>query len=258
MYYDELKKLNYSGEGTVYWAKNISGTEEVFPTKEDRDKYIKLKTHTNPRDEKVPSKRGEIYKNIALILAQKGKNAEAKTAIKDARLANPDDTSLIITEANLYLQEKDIPTYKALIKEVLEKNPNNSELLFNLGVLAFDNKEYGDAEKYYLKAIELNPKYGNAYLNLAILKLDPEQGLIEQMNKLGTTPAENKKYDVLKQKRLDVFNSSIPYLEKAVELNPENYDAAATLLNVYKALEMTDKAKPLKEKVLELEARQKK
>ncbi|MDI1255732.1 MAG: tetratricopeptide repeat protein [Flavobacterium sp.] len=259
-YYDELKKINYSGEGMAYWAVNAaSGIEEVFNSKSERDNYVKLvKTHTNPRDEKIPSKRGEIFKNIALILVQKGKKDEAKAAIKEARANNPEDTSLMIEEANLYLQEKDFTTYKAIIKEILEKNPNNAELVFNLGVLAFNNKEIVDAEKYYLKAIELDPKYANAYLNLAILKLEPEQGLIDQMNKLGTSAAENKKYDALKEQRLNVFKSAIPYLEKAVELNPNNYEAAATLLNVYKALEMTDKAKPLKEKVLELEARQKK
>ena len=74
------------------------------------------------------------------------------------------------------------------------------------------------------------------------------------MNKLGTTPAENKKYEVLKKQRLEIFNSAIPYLEKAVQLDPKNYEAAKTLLNVYNALQITDKAAPLKAKVKEMEA----
>ncbi|MGK4568012.1 tetratricopeptide repeat protein [Flavobacterium sp. 3HN19-14] len=256
-YYDELKKINYSGEGTAYYAVNVAnGVEEFFNNKADRDRFVKLGSHKSPRDEKIPSRRGEIYKNIALILVQKGKNAEAKAAIKEARTNNPQDTSLMITEANLYLQEKDLTTYKSLINEILAQNPNNAELVFNLGVLAYQNKEMAEAEKYYLKAIELDPNYGNAYLNLAILKLDPEEGLINQMNALGTSAAENKKYEVLKTQRLNVFKSAIPYLEKAVELNADNFEAASTLLNVYKALEMTDKAKPLKEKVDALKAKQ--
>jgi hypothetical protein len=32
---------------------------------------VKLGTHEKPRTEAIPSKRGEIYKNIALILVQK-------------------------------------------------------------------------------------------------------------------------------------------------------------------------------------------
>jgi tetratricopeptide (TPR) repeat protein len=122
-------------------------------------------------------------------------------------------------------------------------------LVFNLGVISYNNNEKVDAEKYYKRAIEIDPKYANAYLNLAILKLEPEKGLIDKMNKLGTSPADNKKYEVLKKQREDVFKSVIPYLEKAVELNDKNADVNKTLLNVYSALDMTDKAKALKLKM---------
>lgn len=256
-YYDELKKVNYSGEGTIFWAKNMaSGTEESFPTKADRDRYIALKTHGEARDEKLPSKRGEIYKNIALIYVQKGKVDEAKAAVAEARRLNPDDTSLILTEADLYLKAKDYATYEKLVNEALQKNPNDTNLIYNLGVISGQSGKPADAEKYYKKVIEIDPKYTNAYLNLAILKLDPEKSLIDQMNKLGTSAADNKKYEVLKKQRLDVFTSAIPYLEKAVELDSQNYEAARTLLNVYNALEITDKAKALKVKVREMEATQ--
>ncbi len=257
-YYNELNKLNYSGEKTVYWAKNLaSGKEESFPTKADRDNYVSLKTHTEARDEKLPSKRGEIYKNIALIYVQKDKVEDAKKAIQDAKKANPDDSSLLLTEANLYLQTNDFATYEKLIKEVILKNPTNADLYYNLGVISYNNKKFEDAEKHYLKAIELDPKHANAYLNLSILKLAPEKVIIDKMNKLGTSAADTKKYDVLKKQREDVFKSVIPYLEKAHELEDKNLEVAKTLLNVYNALEIMDKAKVLKAKVKEIEASKK-
>jgi tetratricopeptide (TPR) repeat protein len=115
-YYNELIALNYSGEGTAYWAKNIaSGKEEYFNSKSDRDRFFALKTHNTPRDEKIPSKRGEIYKNIVYIYTQKGKIEEAKKAVVEAKKNNPQDTSLLLTEANLYLETKDFITYKKLI-----------------------------------------------------------------------------------------------------------------------------------------------
>jgi len=246
-FYNELIVLNYSGEGTAYWAKNIaSGKEEYFNSKSDRDRFFALKTHDSPRDEKIPSKRGEIYKNIVYIYTQKGKIEEAKKAVVEAKKSNPQDTSLLLTEANLYLETKDFTTYKKLITEVLEKNPTNADLVFNLGVISYNNKDLVDAEKYYKRAIEIDPKYSNAYLNLAILKLDAEKSLINQMNKLGTSPAENKKYEVLKKQREDVFKSVIPYLEKVVEFDENNENVLKTLLNVYNALEMKDKSKALK------------
>ena len=245
--YDELKTLNYSGKGTSYLAVNkLSGQEDVFATAQERDRMVKLGTHEKPKTEVVPSKRGEIYKNIALILVQKGKTEEAKKAIAAARIANPDDASLTLTEANLYLDTKDFAMYKKLIDEVLAKNPNDADLTFNLGVISANAKNFVDAEKYYKRAIEIRPDYINAYLNLAILKLDGDKVIFEEMNKLTNSEKDNKRYLVLKKQREGVFTGALPYLEKANELDPKNKEVASTLLSVYSALEMTDKKKALK------------
>ena len=252
-YYEELKKLNFSGENTSYYAKSVLNDQEEFfgsnaTAKSDRDQKVKLKLYNNPRDEKVESKRGEIYKNIALILVDKGQIDKAKLALKEARVANPDDTSLTLAEADIYLKLEDFVTYKKLITEVLEKNPNDADLVYNLGVIS-SKTDPVTAETYYKKAIALKPDYINAYLNLAILKLDGDKKIIEEMNKLGNTEKDNKRYAVLKKLRETVFTDSLPYLEKANELAPTNEDVATTLLNVYGALEMTDKKKALKAKM---------
>lgn len=252
--YAELKTLNYSGKGTSYFAMNkLTGQEDLYNTAKDRDFAVKLGTHEKPRMEAIPSKRGEIYKNIALILVQEGKTEEAKKAIADARKTNPEDTSLILTEANLYLETKDYETYKKLVVEALEKNPNDADLIFNLGVISANAKNPTDAEKYYKRTIEVNPKYTNAFINLAALKLENEKVIIDEMNKLGTSTKDMKRYDVLKTQREDLFKSTIPYLQKAVELDPTNIDVSKTLLNVYSALEMMPEAKALKEKIKEIE-----
>lgn len=245
--YEELKKLNYSGKGTSYTAvSKASGNEDGFNTANERDMAVKIGTHEKPKTESIPSKRGEVYKNYALILVQKGRTEDAKKAIADARKANPEDSSLILSEANLYLETKDYDTYKKLVGEALQKEPNNKELIFNLGVISANAKNAADAEKYYLKVIEIDPNYANAYLNLAALKLEAEKPIIDEMNKLGTSAKDMKRYDVLKAQREGVFKSVIPYLKKANELDPKNEDVSKTLLGVYKALEMTAEAKALK------------
>lgn len=248
--YDELKKLNYSGKGTNYYAVNkLTSQEDMYLTAAERDRMIKLGTHEKPRTEVIPSKRGEIYKNVALILVQQGKSDEAKKAVADARKANPDDTSLALTEANLYLEGKDFETYKKLVADILLKNPNDADLVFNLGVLSANAKNSVDAEKYYNRVIEINPAYTNAYINIAALKLENEKPIIDEMNKLGTSNNDMKRYDVLKKKREELFKSTIPFLKKAVELDPKNTDVAKTLMNVYSALEMTAEYKELKAKL---------
>ena len=248
-YYNQLKTLNYSGEGITYVAKNLaSGNDDSFKTKAERDNLVHLKTHTNPREEKTPSRRGEIYKNIALILVEEGKIVEAKTAISDARKLNPDDTSLITTEADLYFRVKDFVTYKKLINEALEKNPNDVNSIFNLGIVSTQTNNFTDAEKFYLKVIEIDPKYINAYINLAELKLNSDPAIVEEMNKLTTSDKDNKRYEVLKKNRTELFKSALPYYEKALELDAQNEIVRSNLLSVYNFLEMTDKYKELKAK----------
>ena len=256
--YGELKTLNYSGKGTSYLAVNkLTGQEDLYSSAKDRDLAVKLGTHEKPKTEAIPSKRGEIYKNIALILVDQGKIEEAKKAISDARKANPEDSSLALAEANLYLQTKDFETYKKIIAEILEKNPNDAGLVFNLGVISANAKNAVDAEKYYKRVMEIDPNYLNAYINLAALKLEDEKVIIDEMNKLGNSEKDMKRYNVLKTKRENLFKSAIPYLQKAYEIDPKNIDVAKTLLNVYSALEMPE-YKALKVKVKELEAAAKK
>ena len=85
-------------------------------------------------------------------------------------------------------------------------------------------------------------------MNLAELKLRGDEKFVTEMNKLGTSEKDNKRYEAIKLEREKNFKSILPYLEKAVELKPQDDAAKKTLLSVYNALEMTDKFKALKAK----------
>lgn len=246
-YYNELKSIGYTGEGTMYYAKNkATGTEENFTSKDSRDNLVKLGTHSEPREEKLPSKKGEIVKNIALIYMEQGKNNEAKEALVEARKENPDDVGLITSQADVYLKMNDTENYQKLIKEALAKNPNDEILLFNLGVTSSNAGKLVEAENYYKKVIELKPAYVDAYLNLADLILKPDAKIVEEINKLTNSEKDLKKYEVLKADRQKLFNKAMPFLEKAHELDPKNDIVKSNLKSVYSFLELMDKVKALK------------
>lgn len=246
-HYKELKAIGYTGEGTMYYATNkATNKDENYPSKEDRDNLVRLGTHIAPREEKLPSKKGEIVKNIALILIEQGKTDEAKLALSDARKLNPDDVGLITSEADIYLKVNDLTNYKRLITEALEKNPNNVDLIFNLGVTSVNGNQLEDAERYYKKVIELKPDYINAYLNLADMILKPDAKIVEEINKLTNSEKDLKKYEVLKADRKKLFTKAMPFLEKAHELDPKDEVVKSNLKSVYSFLELMDKVKALK------------
>lgn len=253
-YYNELKKINYTGAKTVYTAKSkLNDKYEPFNNKAERDQSVKLGTHTMPKDEKEPSKKGEIYKNMALILIHQGKEKEAFEAVAEARRENPDDTSIMISQADLYLKQKDIAGYKNVINEILAKEPNNADLIYNLGVISMEGNQDKEAEEYFMKAIAIKPDYANAYVNLAAVRLKPDAGIVEAMNKLGTSAADNKKYDQLKAQREKMFRDLLPDLERAHQLLPDSLPIMQSLDNVYGFLEMSAQRKEIKAKMQKVE-----
>lgn len=249
-YYEELRDLGYTGVEMDYTAVvKETGEAESFGSKQLRDLSVKAGTHISPNDKKLDSKTGEIIKNIALIYVNDGDNEKALAAMKAAREANPDDLSLLLSEANVQLKMGNKDEFKKLIETATQKDPNNPELQYNLGVVAAEAGDLESAKKYYEKAIALDPEYADAYNNMAVLILQNEQSIIEKMNALGTSSADNKKYDDFKEQRTQLYIDAVPYLETTMRIRPKNLEAAKTLMNIYSALGETSKYKEMKDKI---------
>lgn len=247
--YEELKKLGYTGIERQFYATNKETGEEDILEKSARDLYVRSGTHLNPGERLTESKKPEIVKNVALIYVSKGDNDKAITAIKDARAESPNDVNLILSEANLYFTMGNNDEFKKLLEQATQMDPNNAELQYNLGVLSAEAGDAVAAKKYYDKTIELKPEYVNAYINSAALVLEKEKVLIDEMNGLGTSTKDNKRYDELVEVRKTIYKDAIPYLEKALSYEPNNESAAKTLMNIYSILGETEKHKEMKAKV---------
>ena len=192
--YEELRSLGYTGVEQNYLATNKeTQVEELFGSKVLRDLSVKSKSHINPRDETTKSKFPEIIKNIALIYVQNGENEKALQAMAVARAESPDDLNLLLTEANVYYTMGDTPKFKELLEVAIQKDPMNPELQYNLGVISSETDDYEGSKKYYLKAIELKPDYINAYINLSALILGQEESILDEMNSLGSSAADDRK-----------------------------------------------------------------
>ncbi|MDB2520877.1 hypothetical protein N9X09_01495 [Flavobacteriaceae bacterium] len=234
-YYIQLKEMNYTGVVTKYYVTEIESGDETEVTESEYNLYKKSKSYENHREEDTPSKFPEIVKNIALIHAQRGDNEKAMTAVQEARLSNPTDLNLILTEANIYIELGEKEKFQILMNEAIAQSPNNANLYYNLAVVTADLGEKEAAMGYYEKAIEIDPNYQNAYLNLVALILEGEEKIVEEMNSLGTSSADNAKYDALKLDREELYRECVPILKALTELG-DNEDAIKTLMNIYGTL----------------------
>jgi tetratricopeptide (TPR) repeat protein len=256
-YYEDLLEMGYTGIQKEFIATDINtGEVVVFATEDDRTTNMLSGNYTNPDERMATSVRGDILRNVTLIYISQGENEKALKVMKDARAENPDDTSLIRAEADMAYKMGDMDRYNELMKEVVASDPTNPELYYNLGVGSAKNGDNEEAIAYYKKAIELDPEYANAKINIAAIILSKEGPLIEEMNSLGTSNADYKKYDELKEEKNQLYRDARPYLESALQLRPDNVELARTLMNIYSQLGEDAKFKAMKAKLAEMEGRQ--
>ncbi|MBT8321488.1 MAG: tetratricopeptide repeat protein, partial [Eudoraea sp.] len=245
-YYNELKDLDYDGSVMEFKATNVATGEVEAMEKVQRDLMVKSGEYKDPVDERTPSRRGEIVKNVALIYTQLGQDDKAIAAFTEARADSPDDVNLILNEANLYYRLGDKDKFKALMTEAASVEPDNPDLHYNIGVINMEQENFEDARASYRKALEINPGYVNAALNLSTTYVNEGNGLIDDMNNLGNSKADIAKYDELKIRKDELFKEGVGVLENALKTNPDNQSILTQLKNIYGALGDTENFMRLK------------
>ena len=256
-YYETLKDLGFTGKEKQYTAVNKeTGEVEQMASKEQRDLFVKAGTYTDPQEKVSPSKKGEIAKNIALIYIEKGEDEKAIAAMENAKKENPGDPVLMQAEADMYYRMGDMQKYREIMEKVVEQNPDDAVLYYNLGVSTAELGERDKAIEYYKKALELDPTMTNARINIAYVILSQEAPLVEQMNKLGMSKEDTQKYNALAEQRKNIYKEALPHLEKVLENNPNNLEAARTMMNIYYQIDNQEKAEEMKQKIAQLEGGQ--
>ena len=249
-YYTQLLDLGYTGVQQEYYATSKDTGEAVlFGSKEERDTAVRFGLYDNASDSKTASVESDLLQKVTLIYINKGMDDQAVALMARARAANPGDTNLMRSEADLAYKMGDLAKYNSVMQEVIETDPNNPELYYNLGVSAMTLGNIDDAKIYYSKALELDPKYAYAQINMASIILQGEGAIVEEMNNLGTSRADNLRYDELKEVRRGMYQEALPYLESASVTVPDNVEVLRTLMNLYSQLGMNTEYKAAKAKV---------
>lgn len=249
-YYKMLNDMGFTGATSEYVATNKeTGEVKPFSSQSERDVMVKSGEFIKPEIRKADSKKAEILRNMTLIYLSQGEKDKATQLMKEARAENPTDVALMRADADMAYQAGDLNKYNELMEQVIASDPTNAELYFNLGVSSANLGLKDKAIGYYKKAIELDPDYTSAQVNMAALMLKEETAIVDEMNKLGTSTADNKKYDELKVKREQLFKDALPYLEAAANQGKASKEVLKTLINIYSQLGQDDKSKAMREKM---------
>ena len=250
-YFKTLMELGFDGSSVTYFATNTeTGQKESFGQDKDyRDIALKTGDYKDPVDEKSPSLKAEIAKTVSRLYLQLEEPEKAMQAVQVAKEMDPEDITMLQVEADLYYQMDNLEMYREIMNKVKDMAPDDANVYLNLGISSEQLDDMEAAKQFYEKAIELNPELLNAYLNLASVILAKEQGIIDQMNELGMSAADNKKYEKLNQQKQEIYVEALPILLEAYKINPDSKGVVQTLMNIYYQTGEDEKAKDMKEKL---------
>lgn len=189
----------------------------------------------------------DLYLLLKESYLGKADSANAEKTLQTAFEKYPGEESVLIHLVNYYLnsgRNEQALDYLAVAKE---KDPDNSTFYHAEGVLYDKNGEQEKALKAYLRAAELNPTYFDTQYNIGALLFNKGVVMVEKANEI----MDNEKYKKAKEAADEQFAKSLPYIEKAHELNPEDIATMETLKILYYRLQKMEKHKVIERKLSE-------
>jgi tetratricopeptide (TPR) repeat protein len=160
-----------------------------------------------------------------------------------------DSPNVMLSLIQFYLvneMDKEAMEYITMAKA---DDPNNYRLFWAEGVLYMKQERYEDATVALAKSIELEPEFFDTQYNMGVCYYNMGVNLFEIANDI----LDNEKYNAAVEEAKEVFAKAIPYMEKALELNPEDVATMTSLKELYYRLQMTEKYDAITKKLDEIE-----
>ena len=202
-------------------------------------KYLKKCVDANFKEPKL-----YIYYNRAL--QQIGDTAGAESVIKLGRSRFPGNLSLLLEQAQMYLERGQARQLINSLKEAIARkpdNPANANFNFLIGKSYDDMGITDTAAMAYEEAIKINPKFFEAYYNIGAIFVNKAAKLQKEANNLPLS--KTKEYNTLNNEANVNLKKAIPWLEKALAISPNDKPTISGLKEAYARLKMKDKLKEL-------------
>lgn len=197
---------------------------------------------------------GMNYKSVTLYtrLLQMAKNqkdeAEAAKVLQQALVAYPTNKSFMLEDLNIALAKGKGEDAIGKINKSIQADPSNSNLYAVRGSIYDQQKKSDLALADYRKSVELDPNNFDAQFNLAVYNYNRAAELYTKASRmdLKTYQVSGKKMETEGKK---YFEASVPFFEKALQLQPEDKNTLMSLQKVYFRLGRTADSERLNAKL---------
>lgn len=186
-----------------------------------------------------------IYSDMANIYFKLDKDTvKGLSYVEQGRNLFEDNMVLIEKEIEIYEKQKKTDVLIEKINKAIEVTPDNEILHASLGNIYERKGQKDKAEACYKKAIEVKPDYLDANYNLGVMYYNEGAEWGKKANELP--PSQLSKAAEYDKKTEEAFKKSMPYLEKAYEIDSKDAGLKSTLEKIYRNLGETEKLTKLK------------
>jgi len=192
-------------------------------------------------------KDAEIYRSLSNVYMSQKDTVKGLELLAQGRKEFPTNNALMIDELNVYMSRGQAKQMIAKMEEAANADSTNKTLWFALGATYDNMGKKANAETAYKKAIAIDKNYFDAYYNLGAMHYNAG---VEVYNKVKDLPmSKEKEYNAGKAKYTASFNKSLPYLEQALVLMPNDLNTLMSLKEVYAKLDNFAKSGEMKKKI---------
>ena len=173
-----------------------------------------------------------LYSRLLQIAKQEKNDAEIAKALQQALAAYPTNKAFMLEDLNMSLASGKGPDAIDKINKSIVADPSNSNLYAVRGSLYDQQKKTDLAQADYKKAVELDPNNFDALFNLGVYNFNKGIDMVNRARKMDLKmyQASGKKLETDGKKIVEL---SIPYFEKASELQPSEKVVLVSLQKAY-------------------------
>lgn len=181
----------------------------------------------------------DIYASLSEIYKAEGDTAMALQTVAQGRKLFPEDFNLLIAETNIFLASNEKEKAMGDLETALKMDSSNPSIFFAVGTIYDQMGDIAKATSAYENAIKIKPDYFEANYNLGALYVNQAAEILDKANDLPLDAVAQ--YEAEKAKADQMLEKSLPYLERANELLPEDVPTMVSLKEIYTRLGMTEK-----------------
>jgi tetratricopeptide (TPR) repeat protein len=174
-----------------------------------------------------------------------GDTVKAESILTGLTEKFPGDKSITLQLIDLYIKSNKNEEALKYIKVAKEAEPDNYSLYFAAGIIFLNQNRNDEAITELGKSIEIKPDLYDTQYGMGAAHINKASDMFVKANEI----MDVKKYtEAIDQANL-VYSKALPYMEKALELKPDDVYAMRSLKELYYRLKMTDKYNAVKAKL---------